>query len=131
MYRDARYSHTIQQTARRSEATAYRPSLADNMAIVRVSPPTVAKISVVHASTSISTQQQLSSMETYPNPRTKYLRGEAESRMKGYEVAQLALRIDGKSISTRHFDALALDSRVQPITKSSSAIAPTAFAVKL
>ncbi|CAD6501076.1 BgTH12-06775 [Blumeria graminis f. sp. triticale] len=56
---------------------------------------------------------------------------EADSRIKDCKIAQLALRIEGTSISPRHFKALDPDSWGQPATKSSSAIALTTYAVKI
>ncbi|EPQ66506.1 Bgt-51274 [Blumeria graminis f. sp. tritici] len=56
---------------------------------------------------------------------------ETENRIKDYKIAQLALRLEGTSISSRHFDSLDPDFWGQPVTKSSSAIVLTTYAVKL
>ncbi|CAD6502171.1 BgTH12-02410 [Blumeria graminis f. sp. triticale] len=56
---------------------------------------------------------------------------EAENRIKDYKIAQLALRLEGTSISSRHFDSLDPDLWGEPVNKLSSAVALTTYAVKL
>ncbi|VCU40617.1 Bgt-51657 [Blumeria graminis f. sp. tritici] len=56
---------------------------------------------------------------------------EAENRIKDYKIAQLALRLEGTSISSRHFDSLDPDLWGEPVDKLSSAVALTTYAVKL
>ncbi|VDB86050.1 Bgt-50632 [Blumeria graminis f. sp. tritici] len=56
---------------------------------------------------------------------------ETENRIKDYKIAQLALRLEGTSISSRHFDSLDPDLWGEPVDKLSSAVALTTYAVWL